>query len=227
MMNATDLIAKTNLYTAQNQYDAIVKVSILAQQILDDITKIIQPGISESQATHAAHLIFKEYGIEKLWHRPLIRFNQNTLCTFKDRSTIDPILQEEDIAFIDIGIVKGGIEGDIGKTIVFGDNKEFQHLKNTSEILFQEAIQYWQDENPTGINLYEFIYAQARQYGVMFNLSPAGHLIGAFPHTHAWTKGANTYPEKLSEGGWILEIQIKSLTQPFGAFYEGLLVTSR
>jgi hypothetical protein len=96
-------------------------------------------------------------------------------------------------------------------------------LQNTSEILFREAITYWQNTNPTGIQLYEFIYAKAKTHGVLFNLSTAGHLIGAFPHTHAWIKGANSYPEKLSAGGWILEIQIKSLTQPFGAFYEGLL----
>lgn len=217
-------IEKTNLYIMQNQEDAIINASILARKILDDIEKIIQPGISESQATDAAHLIFKKHGIEKLWHRPYIRFNQNTLCTFKDRSDTNYILQEEDIAFIDIGIVKDGIEGDVGKTLVFGKNKEFLRLKHTSEILFHAAIEFWKTENPTGIQLYEFIYAQAKNYDVIFNLSPAGHLIGAFPHTHAWTKGANTYPEKLLAKGWILEIQIKSPTQPFGAFYEGLLI---
>jgi methionine aminopeptidase len=224
MKNNSDLIKKTKSYTSHNQVDAILNVSILAQQILNDIERIIQPGISESQVTDAAHLIFKEYGIEKLWHRPLIRFNQNTLCTFLERSTTDYILQKEDIAFIDIGIVKDGIEGDVGKTLVFGKNEEFIRLKNVSEVLFQDAINYWHAKNPTGIKLYEFIYDQAKKHRVIFNLSPAGHLIGAFPHTHAWTKGANTYPDKLVSKGWILEIQIKSLTQPYGAFYEGLLV---
>lgn len=223
-MNKSNLIEKTNLYIMQNQGDAIINASILARKILDDIEKMIQPGISESQAIDASHLIFKKHGIEKLWHRPFIRFNQNTLCTFKDRPDTNYILQEEDIAFIDIGIVKDGIEGDVGKTIVFGKNKEFLRLKHTSEMLFHDAIEFWKTENPTGIQLYEFIYTQAKNYDVIFNLSPAGHLIGAFPHTHAWTKGANTYPEKLSAKGWILEIQIKSPMQPFGAFYEGLLI---
>jgi methionine aminopeptidase len=223
-MDINNLIKKTNLYTEQNQEsDAIVKVAILAQEILDKIAEKIQPGISESKATEAANSIFKDYGIEKLWHRPIIRFNNHTVFTFKDRPTENYILQEEDIAFIDIGIVKEGIEGDVGKTLVFGNNKEFIHLKNVSEILFQEATDYWQKENPTGIKLYDFIDAQAKNHQVLFNLSPAGHLIGAFPHTHAWTKGANTYPEKLVARGWILEIQIKSVTQPFGAFFEGLL----
>jgi methionine aminopeptidase len=108
-----DLINKTNVYIAQNQYDAIVNTSFLAQKILDDIVSIIKPGLSESQATDHAHLIFKDHGIEKLWHRPLIRFNQNTLCNFKDRPVTNHHLQEEDIAFVDIGIIKDGIEGDV------------------------------------------------------------------------------------------------------------------
>jgi methionine aminopeptidase len=223
-MNMNELIKKTKDYVDQNQHNLIVSASIFAQQILDKIISVIQPGISESQATLLAKQIFNEHGIQKLWHRPLIRFNQNTLCTFKDRPTTDYILQENDIAFVDIGIVKDGIEGDVGKTIVFGDNVEFLHLKNVSEILFQEAIQYWKAENPTGIKLYEYIDHNAKKHGVIFNLSPAGHLIGAFPHTHAWTKGANTYPEQLSAAGWILEIQIKSMSQPYGAFYEGLMI---
>jgi Xaa-Pro aminopeptidase len=222
-MIINDLVQKTNAYASQNALADIGRVDLYARKILNDIAAMLKPGMSESEATAAAEQIFKDYGIEKLWHRPLIRFNQNTLCTFRDRPATDYILQEEDIAFVDIGIVKNGIEGDVGKTIAFGDNAEFKHLQVTSEVLFQEATQYWKDENPTGIKLYEFVHARTKELGVLFNLSPAGHLIGAFPHTHAWTKGANTYPEKLSAGGWILEIQIKSLTQPFGAFYEGLL----
>lgn len=218
-----DLITKTNEYTASNSSDAIITAANLANNILNDICSIIKPGISESQATALTHQIFLDYGIDKLWHRPLIRFNQNTLCTFKDRPAIDYVLQESDIAFVDIGIVKDGIEGDVGATLVFGDNEEFLHLKRVSELLFHEAINFWKQHNPTGIELYKYISARAYDHHVEFNLSPAGHLIGAFPHTHAWTKGGNTFPEPLKEYGWIIEIQIKSTSQPYGAFYEGLL----
>lgn len=222
-MQPNELIKKTNDYTSNNVADEVLKVALIAQQILDDIIKTIQPGISESEATEAAHIVFKNHGIEKLWHRPLIRFNQNTLCTFKDRPTTNYTLQENDIAFVDIGIIKNGIEGDVGKTIVLGENKELMRLKEVSEILFHDATDYWRKENPTGIALYEFIDAEAKKHNVLFNLSPAGHLIGAYPHTHAWTKGANTFPEQLVAKNWILEIQIKSLTEPFGAFHEALL----
>lgn len=223
-MSIDPLIKQTNLYLSNNPNDSILAVSILAQKILDDIVQVIKPGVSESEVTDAAHRIFSDYGIDKLWHRPHIRFNQNTLCSFKERPEIDYVLQDEDIAFVDIGIVKDGIEGDVGKTIVFGNNQDFLHLKDVSEILFAAAIQFWRETNPSGVELYEFIVAEAAKHHVEFNLKPAGHLIGAFPHTHGWTKGANTYPEKLSAYGWIVEIQIKHRHLPFGAFYEGLLV---
>lgn len=223
IMNHNHLIEKTKIYTRQNPTEAIIDVANLAQQILDDIATTIKPGVTESAATEVAHSILKDHGIEKLWHRPIIRFNQNTLLTFRERSKTNYTLQEEDIAFIDIGIVKDGIEGDVGKTLVFGNNKQFIDLRNVSEVLFHDALNYWRSKDPTGIQLYEYIYLSAKKHNVLFNLSPAGHLIGAFPHTHAWTKGANIYPEILVPCGWILEIQIKSLSQPFGAFYEGLL----
>jgi len=223
-MSIAHLIEKTNLYTAQNSIQEIIETNKLAHQILNEIAFIIKPGMRESEAVTAAHNIFTSYDITKLWHRPLIRFNQHTLCSFKDRPQEDLVLQEKDIAFIDIGIVKNGIEGDVGKTLVFGENQDFIHLKNTSENLFAEAVEFWRSNHPTGIELYDFIYAQCKKHNVLFNLSPAGHLIGAFPHTHAWTKGMNIYPEKLVPGGWILEIQIKSINQPHGAFYEALLI---
>ncbi|NDG05259.1 MAG: hypothetical protein EB121_07950 [Alphaproteobacteria bacterium] len=58
---------------------------------------------------------------------------------------------------------------------------------------------------------------------VRFNLDPAGHLIGAFPH-RGWKEGLNNFPEAVVPGTWILEIQVRHPTLPFGAFYEDLLL---
>lgn len=62
-MSLSDLIKKTKVYTTKNDTDAILNVSTLAQQILNDILEVIQPGISESQATEAAHLILRKYAV--------------------------------------------------------------------------------------------------------------------------------------------------------------------
>lgn len=131
-------------------------------------------------------------------------------------------MQQEDIAFVDIGIVKEKVEGDAGRTVVFGDHPIFLALRDASERIFKEARAFWQERNPPGIALYEFIHEAAGKRDVVFNLDPAGHLIGAFPH-RGWKKGINHFPQPIAPGCWILEIQIRHPELPYGAFFEDLL----
>ena len=63
----------------------------------------------------------------------------------------------------------------------------------------------------------------AKEAGFDFNLNPAGHLIGSFPHK-GWKEGLNTYPYVPEPGYWILEIQIRHTEKSYGAFYEAVLL---
>lgn len=213
---------RTHSYLAEQDAEAAVTSAKLAHAILDDIIASIKPGMLESEVRKYATQCFAEYGIEEMWHPPYVRFGGHTLLTFMDAAKEDKTLGENDIAFVDIGIVKNGIEGDAGRSIVLGDNPEYQKLAAASYEIFQEAKQFWQTHNPTGTELYKYIYQLADKMGVVWNLDPAGHLIGAFPH-RGWKRGINHYPEHIESGKWILEIQIKHSALPIGAFFEDLL----
>jgi len=136
-------------------------------------------------------------------------------------------LQEEDIAYIDIGPIIDingfKIEGDVGQTCVFGNNPLFHELKAASESIFKQARQYWETHHPTGVALYQYIEQLVHQVGFKLNLEPAGHLIGSFPHS-GWRDGLNHYPFPVNAGLWILEIQLRHPTEPYGAFYEAVLL---
>lgn len=209
-------------YVTRQDGAAAIRQARLAHAILDEILDYLKPGIRESEVKAFALECFKKHGIERTWHAPYIRFGQHTLLTFLEKTTDDLTLQQEDIAFVDIGIVREGVEGDAGRTLVFGSNPAFHALRAASEYIFKEARAFWKDQNPPGIALYEFIHATARKLGVVFNLDPAGHLIGAFPH-RGWKKGINHFPQPIAPGCWILEIQIRHPELPYGAFYEDLL----
>ena len=176
----------------------------------------------ESEAVALIRSLFEDYKIDRLWHPPYVRFGKHTLLQFHQGAQEDLILQQEDIAFIDIGIVKDEIEGDAWLTLTFGDNPDYSAIQKAGEEIFQEGREYWQQHNPTGAELYSHIIKLTEAKGYRFNLEPAGHLIGAYPH-RGWRKGINTFPEKISPGHWILEIQIRHPTLPFGSFYESLL----
>jgi methionine aminopeptidase len=216
-------LPKVSEYTQRQLVEKSRQAAAVTQQLLEEITTYLHPGVTESEMTAKAKAVFKAHGIEQLWHNPYIRFGSHTLLTFLDKPKTDKTLGEDDIAYIDIGPIIDGIEGDAGHTLVFGNNPLFLGLKAESERLFQLGRQFWMDHNPTGVELYEYIHQQAQQDGYEFILNPAGHLIGAFPHI-GWKEGLHSYPYTAEPGMWILEIQIKHSHHPYGAFYESLLI---
>jgi Xaa-Pro aminopeptidase len=198
-----------------------------AWQLLEEIGAALQPGVSETEAKTLAQAAAQRLGIEKNWHQPKIYFGPHTILTAYEPSPPENlILQEHDIAFIDIGPVISldglAIEGDVGRTLVFGQNPLFHQLKAASEEIFKKGSQFWQEHQPTGIALYQYIEQLIQQAGFVPNLQRAGHLIGAFPHS-GWREGLNHYSYLPEAGLWILEIQMRHPTQPYGAFYEAVL----
>ena len=216
-------LERTKQYTSAQVFEKVKSSSELTWTILKEAKAILHPGISESQAVLKIKALMQEFKIDRIWHPPYVRFGKHTLLQFHQVAAEDLTLQENDIAFIDLGIVKDGVEGDAGLTLAFGNNPEYINLLNATEQIFQEGRDYWLTHDPTGIELYNYILTRTEQLGHSFNLDPAGHLIGAYPHM-GWRKGVNTFPEKISAGHWILEIQIRHPTLPFGGFYESLLI---
>lgn len=87
---------------------------------LRGIGEHMHPGISEDEAKLAAAEVFRELGVERLWHPPLIRIGANTTKTYRQRSDPAVRLGENDSYFIDLGLVFDGHEGDVGDTFVVG-----------------------------------------------------------------------------------------------------------
>lgn len=221
----SDRIQRTHDYTAKQDTDSAVIQAKLAHHILDEIIAFTRPGVKESEVREYALSRFEAHDIESMWHPPYIRFGEHTLLTFMDKAKEDFILQEHDIAFIDIGIVKNGIEGDAGRSFTYGNDPICDHLISASQTLFHEARDFWEKNNPIGTVLYEHIHATAKKMNVHFILDPAGHLIGTFPHK-GWKRGLNHFPEYITSGTWILEIQIRHPEKSVGAFYEDLLYST-
>lgn len=215
-------VARTRDYENRQLIPKAIQSAGLAQTLLAEIIDFMRPGMYESEVRNFALNLFSTRGIERTWHPPYVRFADHTLLTFQHKAKDDYVLGESDIAFVDIGIVKDGVEGDAGITRVFGNNPRYLYVQQASQQIFNDAREYWRHENPNGIELYDYIHRLAEQLNVVFSLDPAGHLIGEFPH-RGWKKGINHFPEKLAPACWILEIQICDSEQRFGAFYESLL----
>ncbi|URN90593.1 MAG: M24 family metallopeptidase [Pseudomonas protegens] len=192
-------------------------------EAIGQIARQVKPGMQESAAREMGLQVLREMGMERIWHPLLIRFGANTLKTFKQRSDGDPLLQENDLFFIDLGVVWDRHEGDCGATFVVGDDAEMHACAAAAKSLFDQVHDHWQSHLVAGPELYRYAQEQARAMGWVLNLDIKGHRVSDFPHAIYRAGDLGDFAACPQVGLWILEIQIAHPTRPFGAFYEDLL----
>ena len=103
---------------------AMIAARGLTFEAVRRIAGVIRPGMTEGAAHDLAQEALEQMGMERLWHKTIIRFGEGTLETFKALAEPDRVLRAQDIFFIDLGVVWNGHEGDAGDTFVVGDDPE-------------------------------------------------------------------------------------------------------
>jgi Xaa-Pro aminopeptidase len=190
---------------------------------LQGIRERMRAGISEDEARTAAAEVFQALGMERLWHPVIIRIGPNTTKTYRERSDASVRLGENDIYFIDLGLVFEGHEGDVGDTFVVGDAPALQACADAARALFKVVADAWRTQGLSGEALYGFAEQQAQAMGWRLNHEVKGHRVSDFPHAVHKAGDLGELGERPASGLWILEIQIAHPSEPYGAFYEDLL----
>lgn len=192
------------------------------------IAEKIQVGMSESQARALAMDTLHEMEMDRIWHPALVRFGANTLKKFNEPSDGNPILQPDDIFFVDLGVVWDGHEGDAGAAFAVGDDVDMHACVNACRAIYDEVEAYWRGGNGnarcSGKDLYDYAAQVAGDKGWRLNVEIRGHRVSDFPHVIYKAGDLGDFDDAPEVGLWILEIQIAHPTRPFGAFYEDLLV---
>lgn len=191
--------------------------------VLHAIGERMHPGIGEDEAKAMAAEVFRLHGVERLWHPVIIRIGENTTRTYRQRSRPDVRLGQDDLYFIDLGLVFDGHEGDVGATFATGHAPLRQACAEAARELFDQVAQAWRVEGLSGRALYDFAAERAQSMGWRFNHAIKGHRLGDYPHAVHKAGDLGTLDHTPSPGLWVLEIQIAHPTEPFGAFYEDLL----
>jgi Xaa-Pro aminopeptidase len=190
---------------------------------LQGIRERMRPGISEDEARDEAMQVFTGLGMERLWHPVIIRIGPNTTKTYRERSNPEVRLGENDIYFIDLGLVFDGHEGDVGDTFTVGHTPEQQACAQAARDLHRDVAAKWRNEGVSGHKLYNYADERAEAMGWRFNHAIKGHRVSDFPHSVHKGGDLGDFEHRPATGLWILEIQIAHPTRPFGAFYEDLL----
>ena len=184
----------------------------------------IRPGMLEEEAVELAGSMLAERNMRRGWHKINLRFGINTTLHFRSPSQPGVVLGDNDIFFIDIGPVFERWEGDGGDTFLVGQDTRRARCATDARAVFHAARRRWLAEGLSGQELYDFAAAEAARLGWVLNLDMNGHRISDFPHAAIFKGSLAQVDFTPSAGLWVLEIQIRHPTEPFGAFFEDILL---
>jgi hypothetical protein len=206
----------------------LLKAQALAWDGLRKIREAILPGMTEKEICTLGAKILQDLGSKKNWHRVIARIDESTLLKFSEPANPERKLTENSIVFLDVGPVfevEGmEYEGDVGDTFVFGTDSEMHRVADGCRELFHTVAGIWRRESLSGVELYARAVAEAEKIGVILHPNVDGHRAGDFPHQIFFRGGIGELNFKPGAGVWILEIQIRHPTLPYGAFFEDSLI---
>jgi Xaa-Pro aminopeptidase len=213
---------------AQNQADALFRKI--------EADGLIRSGVTEGQLNEEIYqLAEREFGVQKHWHKRIVRAGSNTLLPY-DENPPDLTIGQDDILFLDLGPVFEEWEADFGRTFVIGSDPLKKKLREDIEKAFAEGKEYFKSHpDITAAELYRHAQDLAAKYGWEFGGPIAGHLLGQFPHERIPNDKITLYvhhenSRRMRDPGpdgqmrhWILEIHFVDRAKQIGGFYEQLL----
>jgi Xaa-Pro dipeptidase len=216
--------------------DALWSAQLKAQSLFDAVVErgLIRAGTLESELSLAIHALARaDFGVERHWHRRIVRSGENTLTTFHDEPP-DRRLNDDDILYLDFGPVFGEWEADFGRTYVLGGDPRKHALVRDIEAAFQRGKALFRERSTlTAGELYDYVVRLGRAGGWEFGAQTAGHIVDRFPHARNPARrevirrgNRLSLREPFADGQvrhWILEIHFVDRKAGYGGFLEELL----
>lgn len=195
-----------------------------AWELLHELASFIRPGHTTADVGAELKQLLTRAGVAKQWHPPQLRLGRDTMCPFNADPLADEPLRENDVFFLDLGLLIDGHETDVGKTFIVGEYDDASACAQASEELHREGVAHWRRTKCSGVELYRFAKERAAARGFELSLDGAsGHRLGDFPH-HVFSRlHLRKWEAPIAPERWVFEVHLIDPRWRFGAFYEDLL----
>lgn len=216
---------------------ALVAAEKRAEMLFDFIEQreLLQPGRTEREVEQDIYAIaLDQFGVEKHWHKRIVRAGANTLTIAADNPPVRTI-EPDDIVYVDLGPVFEDWEADLGRTYILGRHPGAPLVAALPRVFERVQAHFHASPQITGAELYAFAQKAAAEAGWRFGGAIAGHLVSEFAHAqipgekdftriHPRNPKPMRDPDELGrERHWILEIHLVEPSGSYGGFYERLL----
>ena len=226
--------AEAEAERATRLLDAQAKAEDLFREV--EVRGLIAPGGSERDVSDRIRDLAHElYGVDRFWHKRVVRAGENTLLPYRHNPPDRPIAAD-DIVFCDFGPLFENWEADFGRTFVLGADPGKLRLRDDLATIFAAGRAAFEaDPEITGERLYAEVVRLTEAAGWEFGGPHSGHLVGEFPHEringdeieYYITPGSTEPMRRRDRSGrrchWILEVHLVDRARGFGGFYEQLL----
>ncbi|SFT31377.1 M24 family metallopeptidase [Streptomyces sp. ok210] len=222
----------------QQRAALLLEAQAKAEELFDEIERrqLIVAGKRERELSDEIRdLAYELFGIERFWHKRIVRAGPNTLHPYRANPP-DRVIAEDDVLFCDFGPLLEQWEADVGRTYVLGDDPAKHRLRDDVSVVFDAGRRYFHDHpDITGAQLFTEVQRLAAGAGWEVGATHAGHLVGEFPHEringddidYYITAGSDEPMRRPDRAGrlchWILEIHLVDRARGFGGFHEQLL----
>ena len=141
----------------------------------------VRPGRSERDVEQDIYeLALSQFGVEKHWHKRIVRSGPNTLTTALENPPLRTI-EEDDTVYVDLGPVFEAWEADIGRTYALNGSGDKQNWSTISNACSQRVQNHYRaTPEITGAELYAYAQQAARDAGWEFGGVIAGHVVSEF-----------------------------------------------
>ena len=187
------------------------------------IASLLRPGMRTREAITVADAHLRRMGASHNWHPTYVRFGIDTQSPPVQPTDFQRVLRSDDVFVVDIGPVWDGYEGDYGDTFVMGTHAVGERCAQAAREVFRRTRLDWL-AGTSGVALYARAAAYAREYGCALVREIPGHRVADFPHALYGKHKLADADFVPGDGVWVLEIQVRDLALPVGAFYEDVLL---
>jgi len=203
--------------------EGILQARLRSIAAVHEIAALIRPGMTTAAAIVLADQHLRGMGASHNWHPTYIRFGADSQSPAIHPTDRQRVLGEDDIFVVDIGPVWDNYEGDYGDTFATGPSADHARCAEAARLVFQRTRLAWL-QGLTGVALYDAADGYARDYGCTVVREIPGHRVSDFPHALYGKHQLAAADFVPSDGIWVLEIQVRDLHLPIGAFYEDVLL---